>query len=217
PVGGAASLCPDCWQKIHFITPPLCACCGAPFDIPAGEGMLCGACLDQPPPYTSARAAMLYDEDSRRLILGFKHGDRTNAASALAGWMQRAGGESLRDADALLPVPLHRWRFFRRRYNQSALLAQRLAEKTGISFWPDALRRIRATPVQGHMKRKERRENVRNAFAASAHHDFKNKTLVLIDDVLTTGATVEECAHILLKAGAKEVRVLTLSRVKSIV
>jgi len=219
PVGGAATLCPPCWKQIHFIAPPLCACCGAPFDIPAGAGMLCGACLTDAPHFASARAAMLYDEFSRQLVLGFKHGDRIHAAKALAVWMHRAGGDFLAQADALVPVPLHRWRLFSRRYNQSALLATRIGELAGKPVWTDALRRIRATPSQGHRKRKERQENVRGAFDISPRHraSVEGKTIVLVDDVLTTGATVEECSRVLLKSGAKQVHVLTLSRVKSVV
>ena len=218
PVGGTATLCPGCWKQIQFIAPPVCDCCGAPFDIPAGAGMLCGSCLVTPPPYKSARAAMLYDDVSRQLILGFKHGDRTYAAQALAVWMHRAG-DFLNEADALLPVPLHRQRLFKRRYNQSSLLAQRVGRLSGKPVLADALRRVRATPIQGKLKRKERQENVKGAFAVVSRYapEIEGKTLVLIDDVLTTGATVEECTRVLLKAGAKQVHVLTLSRVRSAV
>ena len=217
-VGGAATLCPDCWKQIHFIAPPLCGCCGASFDIPASEGMLCGSCLTDPPSYKSARAAMLYDDASRKLVLGFKHGDRTYAARALAAWMHRAG-DFLADADALIPVPLHRWRLFRRRYNQSAILARQVGAMAAKPVWMDGLHRIRATPSQGHRKRKERQENVRGAFTvpAARREAVQGKTLVLVDDVLTTGATVEECTRVLLAAGAKQIHVLTLSRVRSVV
>jgi ComF family protein len=217
PVGGTATLCPACWKQIQFIAPPFCACCGAPFDIPAGAGMLCGSCLTSPPLFKSARAAMLYDEASRKLVLGFKHGDRTYAARALAVWMHRAAGEFLAEVDVLVPVPLHRWRLFRRRYNQSAILAAQVAALAEKPVWPFVLRRIRATPTQGHRKRKERQENVRGAFAVTDRAAIAGKTLLLVDDVLTTGATVEECTRMLLEAGAKQVHVLTLARVRSTV
>jgi ComF family protein len=219
PVGGVATLCASCWKNIPFIAPPFCACCGAPFDIPVGDGMVCGSCLVQPPHYHAARAAMIYDDASRGLVLAFKHGDRTHAAKALATWMHRAGGDMLAGADYLMPVPLHRWRLFKRRYNQSSLLAHHIGLLSGKKILPDMLRRIRATPIQGKLKRKERQENVRGAFAVAPHHHalIKGKNIVLIDDVLTTGATAEECARILLKAGAQQVDVLTLSRVKSVV
>ncbi len=219
PVGDRTTLCPDCWKQIQFIAPPFCACCGAAFDIPVSEGTLCGACLNEAPHFKSARAAMLYDDGSRKLILGFKHNDRTYAAKALAVWMHRAGGEFLESIDALVPVPLHRWRLFHRRYNQSAMLAQQIGLLAQKPVLFDALVRTRATPPQGHLKRKERQENVKGAFAVEARHknDVEGKTLALIDDVMTTGATVNECSHVLLKAGAKQVHVLTLSRVKSFV
>jgi ComF family protein len=219
PVGGAATLCPACWSQITFIAPPFCACCGAPFDIPASAGMQCGACLSTPPLYASARAAMLYDDASRKLVLGFKHGDRIYAAKALAAWMARAGADLLAQADLVIPVPLHRWRLFSRRYNQAALLARYIARLSGKVFAADTLRRVRATPSQGHRKRKERQDNVRGAFAVSLKHVgvVAGKNIVLIDDVLTTGATVDECARVLLKAGAARVDVLTLSRVRSVV
>ena len=219
PVGGTATVCPACWKQIQFIAPPVCDCCGAPFDIPAGAGMLCGACIADAPTYQSARAAIIYDDASRKLVLGFKHGDRTHAAPALAVWMHRAAGDVIAQADALLPVPLHRWRLFRRRYNQSALLAQQIGVLAGKPALMDVLRRTRATPSQGHMKRKERQENVRGAFALSPSQAaaVKDKVLVLVDDVLTTGATVGECARVLLKAGAAHVHVVVLARVKTVV
>jgi ComF family protein len=219
PVGGEASLCPECWKKIQFIASPFCACCGAPFDIPVSEGTLCGACLTEAPHFKSARAAMIYDDESRKIVLGFKHGDRTHAAKALAVWMHRASGEFLGATDALVPVPLHRWRLFHRRYNQSAMLAQQIGAMAQKPVLFDALTRVRDTPPQGHLKRKERQENVKGAFAVDARHkkSVEGKTLALIDDVMTTGATVNECSRVLLAAGAKQVHVLTLSRVKSFV
>ncbi|MDR3425785.1 MAG: ComF family protein [Alphaproteobacteria bacterium] len=219
PVGGNATLCPACWKQIQFIAKPFCDCCGMPFDIPVEDGTLCGACLAETPNFAAARAAMLYDEGSRKLVLGFKHGDRTYAAKALAVWMHRAGGAFWDKADALVPVPLHRWRLFRRRYNQSALLAQNIAALAGKNYLPDALIRTRDTPSQGHMRRKERQDNVRGAFAVpeARRKNIVGKTVVLIDDVMTTGATVEECARMLLKAGAARVHVLVLARVRSVV
>jgi ComF family protein len=217
PVGGNATLCPACWKQIQFIAPPFCASCGAPFDVPDAVGMQCGHCLNEPPRFTSARAAFLYDEASRKLVLGFKHGDRTYAAKALAVWMHRVADEFIAQADMLVPVPLHRWRLFQRRYNQSSLLAHEIGRLAGKPVLSHALRRVRATPSQGHRKRKERQDNVRGAFAIAPRQRalLKDKVIVLVDDVLTTGATVEECSRVLLAAGAARVHVLTLSRVKN--
>ena len=219
PVGGVATLCPACWKQIPFIEPPFCACCGMSFDLPVGDGMLCGACLRQTPRFASARAAILYNDVSRNLVLGFKHGDRTHMAKALGAWMHRAAADVVAQADALVPVPLHRWRLFQRRYNQASLLAQQVGALAQKPVLLHALRRTRATSGQGHLRRKERQENVRGAFAVSPPyiHEIEGKTLVLIDDVLTTGATVEECTRVLERAGAKKVHVLTLARVKSVV
>jgi ComF family protein len=178
--------------------------------------MLCAGCIIQPPVFAAARSAMLYDDASKRLVLGFKHGDRTHPARALAAWMQRAGAAFWPGADLIVPVPLHRWRLFRRRYNQAALLARALSDLAGTPLLPDALLRLRPTPAQGHLSRKERQANVAGAFAVNPHYKaaLAGKTVVLIDDVLTTGATANECSEVLLKAGAKVVNVLTLARVK---
>ncbi len=215
PSGGAASLCVTCWEKIRFIAPPLCAGCGAPFDLPVGDGLLCGVCVLQKPLYDSARAALLYDENSRKIVLGFKHGDQTHAAASLAAWMHRAAADLLADIDYLVPVPLHRARLFQRRYNQSALLAQHLGALAGKPVLFETLRRARATPSQGHRKRAERQENMRGAFTVPprAAGRIVGQRLALIDDVMTTGATVEECAKTLRAAGAREIHVVTLARV----
>ena len=129
PIEAPGKLCPDCFRGTGFITAPCCAVCGAPFDAVAqGEADgLCAACQTARPDYDRARAALRYDDGARRLILPFKHGDRVELAKTLAPMMARAGAELLRDADFLVPVPLHRWRLFRRRYNQAALLAHALA------------------------------------------------------------------------------------------
>jgi len=184
-----------------------------------GEGMQCGGCISEPPDFTSARAPILYDDASRRIVLGFKHADRTHPAPALALWMQRAGVEFWPYTDYIAPVPLHRWRLFKRRYNQAALLANELGRLTQKQVVVDVLLRRRATPIQGHLSRKERHANVKGAFALNVRHRdlIEDKSFVLIDDVLTTGATVNECSRVLLKAGAKCVNILTLARVRAAV
>ncbi len=160
---------------------------------------------------------MLYNDASKRLVLSFKHSDRTHPAKALAAWMARSAQEMMQEADGIVPVPLHRWRLFKRRYNQAALLAHGLGQISAKPVLIDALLRIKPTPIQGHRNRKERFENVRGAFALnpSIKIPIQDKTLILVDDVLTTGATVNECSRVLLKAGAKTVHVLTLARVRA--
>lgn len=206
-------LCATCWVKLTFIAPPLCACCGLPFEYEAQEGTLCGACMATPPPFARARAVLAYDDGSRPLVLGFKHGDRIHAAKAYGVWLARAGRELLEDADRLLPVPLHRARLFHRRYNQAALLAQALSRHCGVPATPDLLQRRRSTPTQGGLDRQGRHRNVKGAFRLRPGQSVTGQRLVIVDDVMTTGATLAECARILLRAGAARVDVLTLARV----
>jgi ComF family protein len=218
PVGGHQTLCPDCWTAVQFIAPPQCSRCGVPFDVPVEEGTLCGECLASPPVYGRARSAMIYDEASKRLVLSFKHGDRLHAVPAMALWMQRAGEEFWAAADVIVPVPLHRWRLFARRYNQAALLAQALGRITGKPVGFDALRRVRATPSQGHMNREQRKKNLKGAIVLNPRCAgwIEGKKVVLVDDVLTTGATVNECCRVLLASGASEANALTLMRTRSL-
>lgn len=206
-------LCAACWTGLTFVAPPFCACCGLPFEYEAQAGVLCGACLAEPPPFARARAVLVYDDGSRPLVLSFKHGDRIHAAGAYAAWLARAGRELLEDSDLLVPVPLHRLRLFRRRYNQAALLTQALAKQTGVATIPDALVRQRATPTQGGLGRSERHRNVKGAFRLRGGLSVAGRRVTLVDDVLTTGATLAECARVLTKAGAARVDVLTLARV----
>jgi ComF family protein len=207
----AHALCPACWRGITFLAAPCCACCGLPFDYELGPEALCGACARELPPYTRARAALRYDEESRRLILAFKHGDRLQLAPALAGWMRRAGAGLLAEAHVIVPVPLHWTRLFARRYNQAAVLAHALAAE-GPPVLADALLRRRRTPSQGKRNAAARRRNVAGAFAVHPDRSVGGKRVLLIDDVLTTGATVGECARVLKRAGAADVDVLTLAR-----
>lgn len=209
------ALCPDCWEAVDFIAPPLCAACGYPFAFAMEAEALCPECIRDRPAYDRARAVMTYDDASKRLLLGFKHGDRTDGAPAYAAWMARAGAALVAEADLILPVPLHWLRLFRRRYNQSALLAQALARRCGLPVATGLLRRTRNTPPQGHLPRGARRRNVAGAFAAApgARARLEGRRVLLIDDVLTTGATVEVCARLLKRQGAAAVDVLVLARV----
>lgn len=211
-------MAPAAWQALSFIGAPLCDCCGVPFDFDVGlEGdhMLCVDCLQSHPPFETARAALFYDDASRDLILRFKHGDRTEAVPAFVPWLRQAGREMLARADAIIPVPLHPRRLLKRRYNQAGLIAQALGREAKIPCYPAALTRGRATASQGHMKAEERRKNVAKAFAVPDRYAgrLKGKTVVLVDDVYTTGATVKECAKTLRAAGVETVHVLTIARV----
>ena len=215
PVDRQGLLCGSCWREINFIVPPYCAICGLPFAHDEGQDAICGACARKAPSFDHARSATVYDDASRPLLLGFKYGDRTEAASALAQWLYRAGDGLVDAADLIVPVPLYRWRLWRRRYNQSALLAAALGKISGRDVISDLVVRHRSTKSQRGLTPGERRRNVRGAFAVPVHHRSRvqRACIVLVDDVLTTGATAEAVAAALRQAGARQVDVLTLARV----
>lgn len=208
-------VCPTCWLGLRFLAPPACACCGLPFEFDQGAGALCAACIAAPPPFDRARAVFRYDDSSRDLILSFKHADRTSSAPTFATWLARAGSELLSDADLITPVPLHWTRLFARRYNQAALLAVGLGRLGGKPVVPDLLIRRRATPRQGRLGRLARQRNVAGAFALHPRQidRVQGRRVLLIDDVVTTGATVAGCARALRQAGAVGIDVLALARV----
>jgi ComF family protein len=210
-------LCGACFGQLSCIVEPCCGCCGAPFELAwhAAEGNLCQRCIDVPPPFERARAALNYDNASRRLVLPFKHGDRTEFVTVLARLMATAGAKLLREADVLVPVPLHRRRLFTRRYNQAALLAQSLRRMTGRPAVVDALVRRHATESLGGKSVAERREEVAGAFSVRPRRlrAIKGRRILLIDDVMTSGATAAACSEALLAAGAASVDVLVAVRV----
>lgn len=216
PVGDPRALCPNCWTGLTFLEPPLCASCGLPFEYDPGVDSLCAACLADPPAFDAARAAVAYDDAAKGAILALKRADRLEFAQLFSLWLKRAGQELLSQADVIAPVPLHWRRLWTRRYNQSAILAQRLARLSGKPFEAQALLRTRPTPSQGEMVSvKARRRNVQGAFRVNPKRApaLAGRTILLIDDVLTTGATIEACARALKRAKAEKVLVLTVARV----
>lgn len=209
-------LCATCFSEIHFIDKPYCIKCGRPFEFDIPEEMLCGSCCKKEPVFAKARSAFIYNSFSSQLILPFKHGDHLELTPLLTHMLYRAGLDLFDDIDMITAVPLHRFRFMKRKYNQAGLLAKSLSQKIKKPYIPQALIRIRHTKSQGHMKAVERKKNVAKAFAVKDTHLIKGKTILIIDDVFTTGATLNECAKTLLKAGATSIYVLTLARVTKI-
>ncbi len=216
-VGRAAALCPSCWVTVRFIERPYCEITGVPFDHDRGDGLVSPEPLAHPPPYARARAAVFHDGIARKIVHGLKYSDRADLAAMMAAWMIRAGQEVVDDSDVILAVPLHRSRLFARRYNQSAELARSLARQSGKPFLPGVLRRVRATRQQVGLGLRARQDNVRGAFSIEPEQvqRFLGLKLLLIDDVLNTGSTVEEATRALLRAGAAQVNVLTFARVAS--
>lgn len=217
PVAVQGGLCGACFRGITFVAAPFCGACGVPLPhgAAAGADEVCAACLAVPHAFGRARAALVYDEGAKPLILGYKHFDRTHNAAALAGMMARAGSDLLADATLLVPVPLHWRRLLSRRYNQSALLAAGLARLAGLPHIPDLLVRIRATPSLGDKGAAERAAVLKDAFRLTARHRHRValQRVLLVDDVLTSGATASECARMLKAAGAAAVDVLAVARV----
>ena len=211
----SSGLSSEAWSKVTFLDDPVCDGCGAaqPFDTSAVQH--CALCLARPRAFARARAACVYDEHSRDLILKLKHADRTDLAGLMARWLSRAAAPLLEEADAIAPVPMHPGRLLRRRYNQAAEIARPLARASGVAYLPDALIRQRDTVSQGGKSASGRRRNVAAAFVVpeSRRHRVIGRRIVLVDDVLTTGATAEGCARALMAAGAAEVTLAVVARV----
>ena len=215
PVGNAGGLCAACWSNLSPIAPPYCERLGIPFVYDPGPGVLSMQAIADPPAYAMARAAVRYDEVARALVHAFKYGDRLDLAPVMGGWMARAGRDLFAGAEAIVPVPLHWRRRWARRFNQSAELARVVSGLSGIPVRFELLKRVRSTPQQVGLSRSERAQNVQGAFRVppAGKAEVAGRCLVLIDDVLTSGATADACARALLRAGAREVRTLTFARV----
>jgi len=201
----------EAWSKVVFIDDPVCDGCGAPYEY--AQPFRCAACLARPRAFDRARAACVYDECSRDLILQLKHADRTDHARLFVRWLSRAGAALLSSADAVIPVPLARARLFQRRYNQAAEIARPLARGHGLAYLPDGLIRSGGASQAGKSA-SGRRRNVAGAFKVRSSGAVVGRRILLIDDVMTTGATAEACAKALLAAGASAVDVLVIARVK---
>jgi ComF family protein len=212
---GSDGLCPACWSKLSFIAPPYCERLGIPFAYDPGPGVLSMEAIADPPAYYRARAAVRFDDVARTLVHALKYGDRLDLAPMMGRWMATAGRSLTAEADAIIPVPLHWRRYWARRFNQSALLAEAIAKASQVPLVLGALRRVKATPQQVGLSQSARALNVQGAFrvSPSGKAAVAGRRLILVDDVITTGATVDASARALLRAGAAEVNVLTFARV----
>ena len=208
--------CLACWQSLDWLTDPCCVRCGLPFTFDRGDGLECGGCLADPPRYDRMRAAVAYGEVARRVVLKLKYGGKPGVAATLALFMQRHL-PVLGQNPILIPVPLHRWRIWRRGYNQSALIARALARASGYDLELDLLRRVKRTPLLRGLGRSERRRVLSGAFAVpdANRGRIRGRAILLVDDVCTSGATANACASVLKRAGAETVNLLCWARVLS--
>jgi ComF family protein len=208
-------LCPACWSKLSFITRPYCERLGIPFVYDPGPGILSMEAIADPPAYHRARAAVRFDDIARALVHALKYGDRLDLAPMMGRWISYAGRELLAEADALVPVPLHWRRQWARRFNQSAMLAAAISAESGVPIAAAALKRVKPTAQQVGLSRSERALNIQGAFRVPPEGKaaVAGRRLIVVDDVLTSGATVEGCARALLRAGAANVDVLIFARV----
>lgn len=208
-------LCAACWRDTAFVAGTACVKCGLPMPGDSGLEDICESCLRHPPAWDEGAAAMLYSGAGRRMVLQLKHGDRLDMVPRLAAWMAAAGAGPLGRADMIAPVPLHWRRLIRRRYNQSAELARRLGKQADRPIVTDLLVRQRMTVPQDGMHRAARAANQQGAFIVNPRHAGRitGKAIMLVDDVLTSGATLSSCADTLRMAGAARIDVLVLARV----
>jgi ComF family protein len=215
PVGSADALCTDCFKKLRAITDPMCPVLGIPFEVSLGPGVLSAEAIADPPPYDRSRSAVIYNAAALALVGKLKYGDRPELARFCARLMAQAGHELLVSGAVLVPVPLHRTRQFARRYNQSAELARALSALTGLAVDTGLVRRKKATRQQVGLSGEARRRNVAGAFEPfpGAHSRLAGRRVIIVDDVITTGATVAAVTRALKAGGATGIDVLSFARV----
>ncbi|MDE5061510.1 MULTISPECIES: ComF family protein [Wolbachia] len=203
------NLCSECNKKINFLTKHYCNVCGV---VISDNIHTCGKCIINPPPFKVLRSVFAYDQHSKNMIINFKIFYNLNYVKIYAKWIHQANRDTFQNAEVIIPIPLHKMRLFKRKYNQAALLAKELSKLSNLSYTPFAIKRLRHTVPQAGLSLKQREKNLKKAFKTSNKEIIKNKIVILVDDVVTTGATVRSCSQEILNSGAKEVRVLSLAR-----
>lgn len=212
-VSAPHSLCSQCFSQLHFITDPMCQRCGTAFPYEVEAGALCVGCMEDPPLYDSLRAVWEYTAQTRPLVTHFKYADQTHRLPGYARQLQKISPH-LDECDAVIPVPMHPRRIRQRKFNQSSLLAHGMVSGTSAPVWDRSLLRTRNTPPQAGLDRKARLSNVEGAFEVNHAYAMRLRgaTVMLVDDVVTTGATIEACCHVLLQAGVRAIHVVALAK-----
>jgi len=208
-------LCTSCWGRLKFINSPMCDICGVPFHEHVLDGAVCGACNANEPAFDSARCAILYDDNSRQLITGFKYEDKMYYINTLSKMLKIIAPlmKNMRlESSVIIPVPLYYGRLVRRKFNQAAVIASEFSKITGVPVMQSGLLRTKSTPHQFGLSRLKRNRNVQHAFIKNPAVDVSHRDIILVDDVITTGATANECAKILKNAGAMRVDVIAIAR-----
>jgi len=213
PLSQHNSLCASCWAEVSFIRAPLCDRLGLPMPFDAGEPMVSAAAIANPPKYDHARSVAHFSGVMREMILAFKYGDTHNARALFGRWLSSAGGELIANCDVITPVPMHRRRLVSRRFNQSAILARELARTNKRRYEPQLIKRVRHTQSQVGLTNAQRRRNLAGAFAVHPKQRLRieGRNILLVDDVITTGTTLNACARALKRAGAARVDALALA------
>ncbi len=207
-------VCSDCWGKITFITKPYCSLCANPFSYEEDDQAICGHCVIKTPKYDKAISILKYDEHSKKLIHKFKYQDQLHVLNYLVDLMTNMSSDIINNVDYIVPVAMHKYKLLKRGYNQAALLAMRIAKNKKITYLPQLLTKENNTSAQAGLKREHRLKNIKNSFSLNPKFKnlIKNKNILLIDDVITTGATIDECCKLLRTAHPEKIFVLTLAK-----
>ena len=212
PVMVVHSLCSDCWSKITFISDPLCSICGVPFPVALEDEHICYICAENKPIYTMARAVVRFNDTTAQLIHNFKYYDRMDYAVLMASLMCKYHDAQLYNAQVITAVPMHPKRLRERQYNQSGLLAKHIAGIIGVRFVPDLLIKTKHTPSQSGLTAEARKENIKDTFIMNPKFKLRNQRIIMVDDVITTGATMNECARVLASNGNNQAIALAFAR-----